>query len=252
MIIRLNKIQQTQARRQILSDVVWAVCNEPLKKLQSDNSTQLSPVEAFMSARAFNNVLLSLPDVDEGITYEMDDLEAEAEGGNDAMIIMMVAAVQMQALSKRHVGADIKNLVYRIFCRWESHKLFLPLLEQFAIKEEARFLEGKRNNLLDYEIREIELEGGGSEEIREFFEYFVSFADKADPEAIKNHLLILNSYNNEHNHAYDKEIGELYEKLGIRSTMVKTDEYVALKHVENEIKNIEPGGIGVNKEYKKD
>lgn len=252
-MVRLDKTQQGAARRQLLSDVVWAITNDTLRRLQQEGKTALAPVELFLSAQQFCDTILSLSNIDEGIDYEMDDLEDEAEGRNDAMLVMMLATAQLQARSKRMVGTDIKKIILHIYERWNDHELFLPLLEQFANKEEALWLQGKRFDLLNYELKEIQLEGGGSEEIRQLFEDMIAYSDKMDQEAIKSILMFLSRYNIDHNHAYDKEVTALFDKYGIKSTtVVQAKEYVGTKIVETEIQNVETGGTGVIKELKKD
>ena len=156
MIVRLDKGQQASARRQLLTDVVWAVCNDTLRQLLRDKKTTLTPVELFLSARNFCDTLLNLTDIDEGIDYEMDDLETEADGTNDAVLVMMLASVQLQAISKRRVGADIPKIILHLYKRCEGHDLFFYLLQGFSHKEEARWLEGKRTDLMNYELHEIE------------------------------------------------------------------------------------------------
>ena len=253
MIVRLEKEQQSAARHQLLKDVVWAVCNDTLRRLQHEGQTTLAPVEVFLSARQFCDTVLGLSDIEEGIDYEMDDLEDEATGENDAVVVMMLATAQLQARSKQQVGIDFKKIILRIYERWNDHELFFPLLNQFANKEEALWLQGKRFDLLNYELQEIKLSGGGSEDIRQLFEDFVGYSDKMLPETIKELLLFLERYNLDHNHAYDKELLALFEKLGIKSTtIIQPKEYVAVKHVENEIQNVEAGATGVIKEMKKD
>lgn len=249
MIVRLGKEQQAVARRQLLSDVVWVISNDTLRKWQHEGKTMLAPVEVFMTAQRFCNVISGLSDIDEGIDYELDDLEDEAEVENDAMFIAVLSALQMTALSKRHVGTDFKRAITHIFERYGDHELFLPLVEQWAKKEEKRWMEGKKTDLLDYELREIRQEGGGSEEIKHLFESMVAYSDKMDEDSIKGNLLFLNRYNIDHNHIYDKEVTALFDKFGIKSTtIIKPKEYVAAKYVENEIQNVESGGTGVIKE----
>ena len=75
-------------------------------------------------------------------------------------------------------------------------------------------------------MKEIELEGGGSEEVRQLFEDYVSFADKTDTQGIKEAINFLNWYNNSHGHNYDDILDTLYEKLGIKS---KTTQKVEVK-----------------------
>ena len=249
MIVRLDKEQQAAARRQLLSDIVWIVSNDTLRKWQHEGKTTLAPVEVFMTAQCFCDVISGLSDIDEGIDYELDDLEDEAEVENDAMFIAVLSALQMTALSKRHVGTDFKRAITHIFERYGDHELFLPLVEQWAKKEEKRWMEGKKTDLLDYELQEIRLEGGGSEEIRSLLESMVAYSDKMDEDSIKGNLLFLCRYNIDHHHAYDKELISLFEKLGIKSTtLIQPKEYVVTKYVENEIQNVESGGTGVIKE----
>ena len=249
MIVRLDKEQQAAARRQLLSDIVWVISNDTLRKWQNEGKTALAPVEVFMTAQSLCDVIFVLSDIDEGIDYELDDLEDEVEGKNDAMLIAVLAALQMQAMSKRRVGQDLRKAIMHIFERYGDHELFLPLVEQWAKKEEGRWMDGKKTDLLNYELKEIELEGGGSEEIRQLFADMVDCSDKMDKETIKGNLLFLNRYNIDHNHAYDKEVVALFDKFGIKSTtIIRPKEYVAAKYVENEIQNVETGGTGVIKE----
>lgn len=249
MIVRMDKEQQAVARRQLLSDSVWVICNDTLRKWQHEGKTALAPVEVFMSSQCLCDVVFGLSDIDEGIDYELDDLEDEVEGENDAMLIAVLAALQMQAMSKRCVGQDLRKAIMHIFERYGDHELFLPLVEQWVKKEEKRWMEGKKTDLLNYELQEIELEGGGSEEIKHLFESMVAYSDKMDEDSIKGNLLFLCRYNIDHKHAYDKELISLFEKLGIKSTtLIQPKEYVVTKYVENEIQNVESGGTGVIKE----
>lgn len=253
MIVRLEKEQQKSARRKLLADPVYIISHDALRKMKQDGHTQLSPVELFLSAQEFCETLLALPDVMEGLDEEIDDLEDEAEGENDAMLIMVLATAQLQARSKKCVGIDIRKIIFHIYEHLDGHDLLWPLIEQMANKEDARWLEGKKTNLLNYELQEIELNGGGSEEVRQLFADMVECSDKMDKETIKGNLLFLNRYNIDHNHAYDKEVIALFDKFGIKSTtIIKPKEYVSTKIVDTEIQNVEAGGTGVIKEMKKD
>lgn len=248
MIVRLDKQKQRTVRHQLLGDVTYIISHEALKQMQREGHTELSPVEVLLSARNFCDAILKLPDIEEGLNDEIDDLEDEAEGKNDFMLIMSVATVQLQAISKQRVGIDFKKIIFRIFERLDNHELLWPLIEQMTNKEEERWLQGKRFNLLDYEIQEIELTGGGIAEVRNLFENFLNYSDQVDKETIKGNLLLLNLYNIEHNHAYDEVIKAIYAKLGIKSTtLIQPKEYVNTKYVENEIRNVEAGGVGVTK-----
>jgi len=253
MIVRLEKEQQKSARRKLLADVVYIISHEALRKMKQDGHTELSPEELFLSAQEFCETLLALPDVMEGLDDEIGDLEDEAEGKNDAMLIMTLATAQLQARSKKCVGIDIRKIILYIYKRLDGHDLLWPLIEQMTDKEDARWMEGKKTNLLDYELQEIKQDGGGSEEIRQLFADMVDYSDNMDKETIRGNLLFLNRYNIDHNHAYDKEVIALFDKFGIKSTtIIKPKEYVGTKIVENEIGNVEAGGTGVIKGMKKD
>ena len=253
MIVRLEKEQQKSARRKLLADPVYIISHDALRKMKQDGHTQLSPVELFLSAQELCETLLALPDVMEGLDEEIDDLEDEAEGENDAMLIMTLATAQLQARSKKCVGIDIRKIILHIYERLDGHDLLWPLIEQMTDKEDARWLEGKKTNLLNYELQEIELNGGGAEEVKQLFADMVECSDKMDKETIKGNLLFLNRYNIDHNHAYDKEVIALFDKFGIKSTtIIKPKEYVSTKIVDTEIQNVEAGGTGVIKEMKKD
>ena len=154
MIVRLDKGQQATARRQLLTNVVWAISNSTLRRLQIEGQTNLAPVEVFLSARRFCDTILGLSDIDEGIDYEMDDLEDEAGRGNDAMLVMMLATALLQARSKLQGGTDFKKIILHIYERWNDHELFLPLLGLFADKE-AALLESKRIDLYTYELTSL-------------------------------------------------------------------------------------------------
>lgn len=217
MIVRLSREQQKIARRQLLNDVVYILSHDALKQLQSDGHTTLSPVEAFLSAQEFCKEILALPDITEGLNDEIEDLEGECDGKDETAMILAVASVQMQALSKRRIGANYNEVITLILDYLDGNELFMPLVEQMTRKEEARWVEGKKSDLLNYELKEIELEGGGSEEVRQLFEEYVSFSDKTDSQGIKEAINFLNWYNNNHGHNYDDIIDTLYKKLGIKN-----------------------------------
>lgn len=253
MIVRLDKEKQRTARHQLLNNVVYIISHEALKQMQRDGHTELSPVEVFLSARNFCDSILELPDIEEGLDDEMDDLEDETEVKDDYMLILTLVTVQLQAMSKRSVGIDFKKIIFRIFERLEGYEFLWSLIEQMTDKEDSRWLAGKKTGLLDYELQEIKIDGGGSEEIKQLFADMVECSDKMDKETIKGNLLFLNRYNIDHNHAYDKEVIALFDKFGIKSTtIIKPKEYVGTKIVDTEIQNVEAGGTGVIKGMKKD
>lgn len=249
MIVRIeNEQKKRQERRKLIADAVYIICQDKLKELQRDGRTELSPVEVFLSAKDYTNIILSLPDISEGLDDELDDLENDAFSKDEAVIIMMVMAAQMGALSRHYIGVDYKGTILRIFSHIQDHELFIPLLDGFANKEQARWMEGKKTNLLNYELNEIDDVEGRTDEITAVFESMLVYAEHMDKNSIKEQIIFLCRYNLDHNNAYNKILLNLFEKLGFKSTtLLDVKEYVAMKCVENEIQHVDSGGIGVSK-----
>lgn len=218
MIVRLDKEQIKSERRKLLGDVVYILTSDILKQLQKEGKTSLSHVESYLSAREFAKLLLSLTDAVEGIDDELQDLEDEVEGTNDALIISMVAAIIVQAMGKSHPQSDVATITKSILARWCDYPLADSILFSAARKEEKRWMDGKRTQLLDYEIGEIERANEGDEKVREVFEYFVGMAGCMDCATIKANLLILNKYNMNHGNRYDDIINKMYQCLDTKST----------------------------------
>lgn len=212
MIVHLDKEQTRQMRRKLLasdSDIVFVLFHDTLKQLQSEGKTQLSAVEAFLSARRFAQTLLSMGEVMEGLEDELDDLEDDAEGENDAMIIGFVACAIIKAYAKAHALPACDEVVMAVFGRWNDHPLFFPMLQGAARKEERRFAEDKRNNLLSYELEQAAVEGEVS--VRETMRSFMDIARNIDSDATKELLSVFSRFNDDNGHKYQKEVDELYE-----------------------------------------
>ena len=208
MIVHLDKEQPRQMRRKLLAsdcDIVFVLFHDTLKQLQSEGKTQLSAVEVFLSARSFAQTLLSMGEVMEALEDELDDLKDDAEGGNDAMIIGIVACAIIKAYAKAHATSVYDEVVMAILMRWNDHPLFFTMLQGAARKEERRFAEDKRNNLLRYELEQAAVEGEVS--VREL----VAYAKEMDAESIKVILFMLGKANVDHGKMYDSEYNDLYD-----------------------------------------
>ena len=208
MIVHLDKEQTRQMRRKLLAsdcDIVFVLFHDTLKQLQGEGKTQLSAVEAFLSARRFAQTLLSMGEVMEALEDELDDLDDDAEGGNDAMIIGIVACAIIKAYAKAHALPACDEVMMAILMRWNDHPLFFTMLQGAARKEERRFAEDKRNNLLRYELEQAAAEGEVS--VREM----VAYAKEMDAESIKVILFMLGKANVDHGNMYDSEYNDLYD-----------------------------------------
>jgi hypothetical protein len=145
-IVHLDKEQTRLQHRRLLANDVYVLFYDHLKQLHKDGKTALSPVEVFLSAENFARLLLSLPNIKEGIDDELDDLEEDAEGKNDAMIIS-VLAVGIICAQRGNLRASVWEFVgIHIFTRWDEHPLLAPMLQAAAKKEEARRMEDKKTD----------------------------------------------------------------------------------------------------------
>lgn len=218
MIVHLDKEQTRQMRRKLLadnSDIVFVLFHDTLKQLHTDGETQLSAVEAFLSARQFAQTLLSMNEAMEGLEDELDDLEDDAYGKNDAMIISIVACAIIKAFAKAHATSVYDEVVKAILMRWNDHPLFFPMLAGAARKEERRFAENKRNDLLRYELEQAVGDGDGKQAVREI----VETAKETDVECIKSLLFVLGKLNVAHSNMYDSEYNDLYD-VYVKKTQV--------------------------------
>ncbi len=218
IIVHLNKEQTRQQRRLLLGDDVYVLFHEYLRLLSSDHRITLSPQEAFLSARNFASLLLALPNVKEGLDDELDDLKDDTEGDNDAMVVSMLATAILGAVRKRHADFDDTWVIVHIYSRWQTHPLFMPILEAASRKEEERWMEGQKTNLLTCELEDIGPNEDRERVIRELLQCFVDSADNWSTATIEANLLFLYRYNMDNENKYTDIINVLCEKLRIKTT----------------------------------
>lgn len=214
MIVHLDKEQTRLLRRRLLadhSDIVFVLFHDVLKELHKEGKTQLSAVEAFLSARQLAKTLLSMSEAMEGLEEEIDDLEDDADGKNDAMIISIVACAIIKAFAKAHAMSGYDEMVMAILVRWNDHPLFMPMLTGAARKEVRRFAENMRGDLLTYELEQAA--GEDEEAVRETVRSFVDIAQNIGSNATTQLLMVLSRFNDCNGHKYQKEVDELYEIL---------------------------------------
>lgn len=212
-IVRLEKEQIRQERRKLLSDDVYVLAHDVLKQAHKDGLTSLTQVELYLSGKHLAKVLLSLPNVEEGIEDELEELEAENK--NEAVIVGMTAAAIIHANGIRS-NRDVTPIVLPIFRRWGGHRLCIPILEAMQIKEEKRWMEGKRTNLLSCTLEETTREG--EEEVEDLLQNFLDDCDMWEPTTFKDFFLTLSKYNADHENRYQSHIDALKEKLRDRTS----------------------------------
>lgn len=211
-IVRLEKEQIRQERRKLLADDVYVLAHDVLKQAHKDGLTCLTQVELYLSGKRLAKMLLSLPNVEEGIEDELEELEAENK--NEAVIVGMTAAI-IHANGIRN-NRDITPIVLPIFQRWGGHRLCIPTLEAMQIKEEKRWMEGKRINPLSCTLEETTSEG--EEEVEDLLQFLLQYSDTWETATFKDHLMVLYKYNAEHNNKYQYYIDVLEEKLRARTS----------------------------------
>lgn len=215
-IVRLEKEQIRQERRKLLSDDVYVLAHDVLKQAHKDGLTSLRQVELYLSGKHLAHVLLSLPNVEEGIEDELEELEEMEAGSEDeAVIVGMIAAAIINANGNSH-NRDVTPIVLPIFQRWGGHRLCIPILEAMQIKEEKRWMEGKRTNLLSCTLEETTSEG--EEEVEDLLQNFLDDCDMWEPTTFKDFFLTLSKYNADHENRYQSHIDALKEKLRARTS----------------------------------
>lgn len=173
-------------------------------------------MELYLSGKHLAQVLLSLPNVEEGIEDELEELEEMEAGSEDeAVIVGMIAAAIINANGSSR-NRDITPIVLPIFRRWGGHRLCIPILETMQIKEEKRWMEGKRTNLLSCTLEETTSEG--EEEVEDLLQNFLDDCDMWEPTTFKDFFLTLSKYNADHENRYQSHIDALKEKLRARTS----------------------------------
>lgn len=196
-------------------DDVFVIFAESLNGFYREGKTHLNPTEIYLSAKTFAEDILALPDVLEGIGYEMDDLLDEAEDENDAMLIIVVSAAVILAVSRTRKEVDAKEIIMKIFERWNDHPLFLTLLGRSAQKEEARWMEGKRINFLTCELEGMKTDGTTVEEAKNFMHEFIRQVAHYPATTIELVLNPLRDVNEIFGGALSEEVSLLKRKLGV-------------------------------------
>lgn len=217
MIIHLEKEQLKQARRDLLRDDVYIIFVDALRQYHQEGYTMLAPAELYLSAKSFVGDVLQLPDIIEGIADEMDDILDEADNKEEAMLIMMVATGVFCAVGKKYKGFDADAVIMIIFDRWGDHPLFFPMLDICAKKEQKKWLEGKKTNLLTCELESMKTDGTTEAEAKDFLHPFLQQVCAYPHETIERVLNPLRDLNEMHSGMFDEEVNMLKRKLGVRN-----------------------------------
>lgn len=250
MITRLSKEEYRKKRRELLTDIVYAISHDELKKMHPEH-TELTPVEIYLSARAFAETILKLSDIDEGLDDEILDVQEDCNSENEAIIILIVASIILEAKNKKNPSEQIRNIILHIFKQIKDNELFMLLLTKIADKEAERIAQGKIINWLEYELQDMQTNNENAESLKSFTQQILNNATDWDYDTIK-HMIVSLCYSNLYNdHIIDEELKELYKLLKTKTQAVNIKEIVLSKHVDQEVNGVQPGATGIANNYTK-
>lgn len=250
MIISLTLEQEKKLRDLLIYDRVYMMVHDTLRDMRPE-MTDLSQVQIWLAAAKFTDCLLKLPDAEELLPDEVEDLRQEAKDKNDAVLIMTTSICQLSGLHKTEPMAD--DLIRWLLPHVMRNPIYRPLLESIDGKEQRMMAKGKSVDFESYQMKEVEVDDSPSKEVERVFDTFVANLDNFDARTAESHLLSLNLINLEQNHRYDKQVMEAYKKLKFKvndhpTVNIQHGDYVVEKNVENEIGKVEKGGVGVKNE----
>lgn len=152
MIVRFeNQKERRAARIKFYKDDVFLITHEAIKDLCSTFSLE----ELFVTAEAFTCFLLDNDLTDKDVLqYEIDDLSEETADDTATFLIITLSFLKLCALRKTRENAEDVARALIGFC--QKYNDFTSLLRKFDKKEQSRWFENKRVNLLKYELASIE------------------------------------------------------------------------------------------------
>lgn len=246
MIRHLTLEQEKSLRDILIYDRVYMMVHDTLRSMRPD-MTDLTQVQIWLAATAFTLRLMQLPDAEELLPDEVDDLRKEAKDKNDAVLIMTTSICQLSALHKTEPMAD--DLIRWLLPHVMHNPIYRPLLERIDGKEQRMAEKGKAMDFDSYILKEMEVKDDHNKDVERVFDNFVANLGNMTPEAAQNQLLLLCLQNMQEGHRFDKQVMEGFKKLKYKVDVhplvkVENGDYVIEKHVDVEVKNVEKGGVG--------
>ena len=247
MIRQLTNEQEKSLRDILIHDRVYMMVHDTLRSMRPE-MTDLTQVQIWLAATTFTLRLMQLPDAEELLPDEVDDLRKEAKDKNDAVLIMTTSICQLSALHKTEPMVD--DLIRWLLPHVMHNPIYRPLLERIDGKEQRIAKKGKTMDFNSYEMKEVEVKDDYSKDVERVFDNFVANLENMTSEAAQNQLLLLCLQNMQEGHRYDKQVMEGFKKLKYKVDVrplvkVENGDYVLEKNVDYEVKNVETGGTGV-------
>lgn len=261
-----SKEELRQKRRLLYQDPVFLVTHEALHTLLRS----LDIVELSILAEHFTQGLLAHPPIDHSLmVYEVDDLRDDlsamapasdsaavvAVPDSDFLLLLILSLVKLYAL--RHVHPYARPLLRQLLPFCQEYRGFKDLLGSFIVKEQQLRHQGKlvfqKRQLHQQRSAHLQAGGQGAEPplsaARAFVARFVSNCARLTPTTIEHVLLPLMVTNEQCANAFDAEVNQLIERLGIKTTPViqpqVQGDFVMSKQVEHEVNGVGKDGVGV-------
>lgn len=223
IIQQVSSADMRTVRVKLYKDPVFLIAHEAVRPLLK--STDL--VTLFVSAQNFAAYLMANGIMDEEfLLYELEDVRSELTEHEDYYMFLSIVFIKLCSVAKFNDQAaqTARAIVgycneYDGFCDLlkamdnKEHKLRGENELNYLPKGEGSFAEGKRNDLLRFELENAAAEG--KEAVREI----VETAKEMDVECIKSILFVLGKLNVAHGNMYDSEYNDLYD-VYVKKTQV--------------------------------
>lgn len=223
IIQQLTSESLRTVRLRMYKDPVFLIAHDVVRPLLLDIGLE----SLFVSAGNFAAYLMANDITDkELMLYELEDVKSELKEPVDYYMFLTIVFVKLCSVAKFNAQAAqaARAIVgycneYDGFCDMlkamdnKEHKLRGENKLNYLRKGEGSFAEGKRNELLRYELELAAAEGENA--VREI----VETAKETDVECIKSMLLVLGKVNVAHGNIYESEYNDLYE-VYVKKTQV--------------------------------
>ena len=182
MIRRLNNNEERRSvRLNLFHDDVFAIAHKAL----SAYPCKMSVEEIFCTTDNVVHHLLTheLTDAD-FIDYEIDDFERELHDEQASFLVLSIAFVKLCALRKvKPIAGDMARALVR---RLQKCEEFQDLLNKLSDAEDKRLVEGKRIDLMKYELKTLSQDDGVRDE---HINQFVNATLECSPNVIESTIV---------------------------------------------------------------
>ena len=206
MIVLFNTPEERRNTRiKLYKDDVFLIAHETIRSM----NTSISIEQLFASSDRFTNFLLENELTSRDVMqYEIDDLREEVSDEQTFYLLLSISFVKLCALRKANPKAEDVARALIGFC--QEYEGFTDLLKQLLKKEKDRWLDNKRSNLLQYELKCIAKE----EQTKDGNAIVADIVDAASGlpcDGMQNVESTLSEVNDKYGHRFQKELDRLRE-----------------------------------------